>query len=310
MRRNIIIGIGILFILIIPLANAALSDNIVSYWKMDGNATDSLKVNNMTLRNSPTNDASYGKINKGYRLIDSSSQALEMLSSPNSFLTSNTGTFTMWTYGNALVDSTRYTLFSMSKSSTGATDVFRLEWDRSKVSGQYYDLSVNLKSAGVNRISVGLTNGSMALNNNAWNFIAISSNGTKVKIYINGALKQTLSNTYWWNDMSGIDNLCFGTQRFNGGIYYFYHKGYIDESGIWTRALSDSEITSLYASGSPTSSQQYPFSSGSNTCTYLGSGDWIISNNCHLTSIDIPESASILVKENSTIWIDNGVTIK
>lgn len=61
-------------------------------------------------------------------------------------------------------------------------------------------------------------------------------------------------------------------------------KGKLDEIGVWNRILNSTEISGLYAGGSPGAEQQYPFEPA-DTCTY-SSGNWEVdcSDNCSITS--------------------------
>ena len=77
--------------------------------------------------------------------------------------------------------------------------------------------------------------------NNSWDHVVVTKEGTSVKIYLNGAVD--VSGTINHSITGG--NLSIGGR--SDGLYCF--KGKIDESSIWTRALSASEISELYNSG-------------------------------------------------------------
>jgi hypothetical protein len=77
---------------------------------------------------------------------------------------------------------------------------------------------------------------------NNWINIIYTFDGVNANTYINGILSSTTSsnNTIF----SNIYDLKFG-RRHTSGLPYFFN-GKIDDIGIWNRALTPSEITSLY----------------------------------------------------------------
>lgn len=81
---------------------------------------------------------------------------------------------------------------------------------------------------------------------NAWTHLVATWDGSQVRLYRNGGeasdspIAQTISN-------GGTDNV-FGIGRF-GVSDAMYFNGSIDEVGIWSRALSGAEVTSLYNGG-------------------------------------------------------------
>ncbi|MFH1642648.1 MAG: LamG-like jellyroll fold domain-containing protein [Nanoarchaeota archaeon] len=90
-----------------------------------------------------------------------------------------------------------------------------------------------------------------SVNLNEWSHLVYVSNGTKIKLYLNG-IEQVLrvnagSNTGdWFADSSGRDNLVLGGLLRSSFILPF--NGSIDELRIWNRSLSTSEIQILYMS--------------------------------------------------------------
>lgn len=118
--------------------------------------------------------------------------------------------------------------------------------------------------------SFGLVTTSTSVNTNSWVHIVGTYDGTAnangIKLYINGVLDvqgtapASISGT-------STDVLRFGIQSQLTGAPY---NGFVDETGIWNRALSANEISTLHEiqrGGSPSGS--YPFSL---TGVFLGGG--------------------------------------
>ena len=93
-----------------------------------------------------------------------------------------------------------------------------------------------------------------ALSINTWYHVVGVADGLTRKIYLNGSLESSTTET---------NNAKFDTTRFFGkrddGRYL---GGLIDEVTIFDTVLTSDEITFLYNEGTPTSDQQYPFTSG------------------------------------------------
>ena len=88
---------------------------------------------------------------------------------------------------------------------------------------------------------------------NTWTNIVIRRSAGTTSFYINGSLDGTFSDTE--NFQSQI--FTFGGPVDNpGDPEYLHYDGRIDEVGVWNRALTGAEITSLYNAGS---GKTYPF---------------------------------------------------
>lgn len=213
----------------------ALTDNLVSYWKLDGNSTDSVSTNNGT-DTAVTYTAA--KINNGASF--SATGQINVGNATN--LQLDTGTVSFWVKKSASQSSTRGLVVKQSAYAVFFVDGILNIFDWS--AGAY-------RSSGQNP-SVG-----------SWSHVVLTfqsgvTNGTKM--YLNGSLVMTTTYTTSTNATAMV----FATgapgdtsQRFNGVL---------DEIGIWSRNLSQSEVTQLYNSGS---GNQYPFSGGSPTPNFF-----------------------------------------
>lgn len=124
---------------------------------------------------------------------------------------------------------------------------------------------------------------------NSWHHAAYTydvSTGAR-KVYLDGALKASDTSAPFTGDTS----MAIGD--WNG---YEYWKGKIDEARIYNRALSQSEISSLYDSGAASLASQLSAASGCGSTTrYVGSR--IITTKCDVTTVfetNPPASAPVL----------------
>ncbi len=78
---------------------------------------------------------------------------------------------------------------------------------------------------------------------NTWSYVVYTLTGGTVRFYINGSLDATTGSVTL---NTSTVNCKIGRQPdFNGQ----YFRGLIEQVGIWSRALSQSEVTTLYSSG-------------------------------------------------------------
>ena len=209
-----------------------LLNNLSSYWDFNGNANDNWLNNNGTV-NGATLDT--GKINQCYYFD---------------------GVDDWINYGNVLN-------FSISDSFTASawiypTNVSVTQMILTKRSGTYLGILFIYLSTSkpalwlFNSQGVGIdVRGNYTLSDNNWYHISISYDGSGlasgVKIYVDSDLKQNeiVLDTLDGNDFSNSGNFEIGSTL--SGSFEF--KGKIDESGIWSKVLSETEINLLYNKG-------------------------------------------------------------
>jgi hypothetical protein len=91
--------------------------------------------------------------------------------------------------------------------------------------------------------------GSTTISTGQWYHVVITSDGSAIKMYVNGNL-ETLTvasgtNTgRWFGDLASADNLTIGVTKRNTLAAYF--PGNIDDLAIFSRALTATEISNLY----------------------------------------------------------------
>lgn len=207
-----------------------LLNNILSYWKLDNSGSGSLSLidstgNGNTLTNSGATLGT-GKINGA--VVTGPSQSL---ATSTSFTPTGNNPFSISAWINLSTDYT-FMVFSYGSPSTASAVAL------------YVPTSLRLNFQFWN---VGF--GDIPVTANVWNHVVCTYDGTTARIYVNGSL----------SDSSVINlNIGSGIFRFNRWVNGSTGTGTcsVDEVGVWSRALSLSEITTLYNSGN---GRSYPF---------------------------------------------------
>jgi len=193
-----------------------LSDGVVAYWNFNETSgttlADQTNNRNGTVQGAVTINQT-GKLGRCI-LIDANSEYISFAS-----LTQTTGSYSFWCY------------------------VTNSDDDRQVLSSNaYYNRIFMTSSNRYPRLETS-TNGQEFQCNysttiNAWHHIVFTRNSSNLFVcYIDGV--QSCSQT-----ISGAADLTINQIGSNGRSFY----GYLDEIGIWNRALSSSEVTSLYNS--------------------------------------------------------------
>lgn len=235
MKKLLIALLPLLFIL--PhAAHAALTTNIVSYWKLDessGNAADSAGSN--TLTNVGTMTYGPGIINNGAQPNSTGPKYLSISDASQSGLDFGTGNFSI-------------NLWVKLSTQTGEE---LIEKQFLSGSGGYYQIS---QGTGGNAGKAVMTAGNTSSGNTAsvvsassiidgtWKMLTLVRTGNTVEAYVNAVSQGT-------NSAGGSIDVS------NDGSFFVGHgnngtaTGSIDELGVWSRALTGTEITQLYNSG-------------------------------------------------------------
>lgn len=112
-----------------------------------------------------------------------------------------------------------------------------------------YNLEIDTASGGVYKVRLDLSDkqnvyGTSTIGSNQWYHIAATFDGTTVKIYVNGALQTSTAQTYI--PTFNTTTARAGNANSNEDLPM---NGYIDELGVWNRALTYTEISTLYNGG-------------------------------------------------------------
>lgn len=203
----------------------ALTDNLISYWKMEGNSNDSVDSNNGT-DTSITYGTSYGKIAQGALFNGTTSK----ISLPTSTNISGDFTVSMW----------------IKPPNAGYSGQLFTDWNTS-TKNIYIQVDANnllafYRGDGTTGQDSALTTAT-PLTGGTWYFVVFTQSGTTKNIYINAGTPSTQTTTNTGGVTGNIDTLgqtITGDPALNGSM---------DEVGLWSRALTSTEITTLYNSG-------------------------------------------------------------
>jgi hypothetical protein len=203
----------------------ALDTNLISYYKLDATNSllDSVGDNDLT-NNGSVSFATDGKLGKGANFGSTNTTKNLYVSMTGAATFSVSG----WIYANDTAN--EHYLWSRRSAANNAN------YGSSFITGNKLRISSYNGSTGVNIDST------ITLSTNTWYFVTCIINGSSSYMYINGVLEA--SGTLQTHT-SGTD-FWFGTNATNSGTYY---SGLIDEVGIWSRALSSTEVTALYNGG-------------------------------------------------------------
>ena len=222
----------------------ALTDNIISYWKFDSdNSNDSVSTNNGT-DTSITYSAGNGKINNGAGFASASSSKIVM--GNVAALRPSAVTYNLWVNATSLPNA-----YNCMIGKNGAGDTYFCT---------FYVKSNGKLAAYIVATTTVFIDGTntTTLSTGTWYMLTLTYDSTSGgKVYVNGVSDGTFSANGAIN--TNGDEFFLGYQQTYSNRYW---NGAIDEVGVWSRALSSTEITELYNSGS---GLQYPFSTSTFT---------------------------------------------
>ncbi len=207
-----------------------LTTGLVSYYKL-GDTYDFYGSNNGTNNNGVT--FSSGKVNNGANFVRASSKNIG-ISQPNSF--GSAYSVSAWINPSSLPASNGNYHFAVGVESSGFGLTLLNSGGTQQVRSYHTNAAVNSdKGAAYN---VSLTTGT-------WYHLVATWNGSVITLYLNGSSVATSS----WSDIQtgGGTNSHIGS--WIGASPSHFWDGSIDEVGIWSKALSTTEISDLYNGG-------------------------------------------------------------
>jgi len=234
----------------------ALIDNIVSYWKLDGDSTDSADSNDGTI--SGATYTTSGKINGCYS-FDGSNDKITIGTPTNLDLSETDYSISVWFYA----DTSSANRIIIGTDDGGAHSGIVLRFSSSETV-QFFQVIQGSSEGGF--IYGSITSSVLAT---GWHHVvATKTSANGMILYIDGSSAGTDTSANAKADIGSYTRDWMIGARDSTSPFYFDDK--IDEVGIWTRALSSTEVTSLYNSGD---GFQYPFSSSTGFNMKVNIGD-------------------------------------
>ncbi len=127
----------------------------------------------------------------------------------------------------------------------GGNGVEYLQLRQFEVSGAMkFDIRARVGSTG-NAQCTGTT----TITTGTWHNVVFTRSGTTCKLYLNGSLEQTATDANFGTDFGTSGTSVTWIGAYVGG--YSHMDGLIDEMSIWDEALTSTEITAIYNSGTP-----------------------------------------------------------
>ena len=212
--------------------------NFDSSWSNNATDSDSITTGgDMTAQNNATFSTSVKKLGTASASFPADGDyAKTSTANGANFDFTGDSTVTLWVYRTDGLDSSYHAM--VSKRSGGNSE---------------YNLYLEPVSSGVSKPHLYITMGSSTFNgasddpipDSTWTHLATTIDGDVMKYYINGALDST-------HDLNGakgtLANQPFGVGAISGTGTEGY-QGYLDQVSVWNRALSASEISTIYNSG-------------------------------------------------------------
>lgn len=228
----------------------ALTDNLRAYYKLDessGDPADS-SGNGYTLTNNGTVAFSSGKINNGADFANTSTKYFRRTGASVLGLTATTSVSVSLWFKIVSEPNTDEELFYIFHKLAAGSLIRAL---------YYYNGGTRQLLIGRNGAVTAYASYNGNFGDNTWRHLVVVFNGSTIEYYLNGTsvASASVSGTYDSSGAAqsagfGLSDLAFGTG--DGSL-----NGMLDEVGVWDRALTSTEVTSLYNSGNGLA---YPFS--------------------------------------------------
>jgi hypothetical protein len=207
----------------------ALPSGLVSLWSGEGNADDSMGVNHATLESGYYDAA--GKVGRafyGYTLRTTSQTALLDLA--------DTFTIEFWVQPSYAIS-----LPPESTSGTAGTSGQRFViTPEFRDGGAGAGVSVGYNGVGVFEHASGYLPATLAYSGSVsgWTHVAVVYVNKTPRLYVNGALVRS--------GLTSQQPHVYASKSFGDPYGYGVYRGYLDEVGLYNRALSASEIQAIY----------------------------------------------------------------
>jgi len=233
----------------------ALTDGLVSYWKLNENAAntdvdDSHGASDGTASTNTNNLSVAGKISTAFE-FNGSTEYVEFGDNAAFSIDNTSGlSFNFWAKSAVVGAGNR----ALSKGSANPNFEYEMYYTSNTV------MCYIFTNAGGTIANYGSA-GNIA-SDTGWRMVTVTMNDSlnELRVYINGT--EVGNDTTWSAAAVGAAHPLEIGRRGTG-----YWAGIMDELGVWNRVLTPTEITSLYNGGSGLA---YPFSTGTNCQVNIG----------------------------------------
>ncbi|MFZ4414378.1 MAG: LamG-like jellyroll fold domain-containing protein [Bacteroidales bacterium] len=224
------------------------ANGLVGWWPFSGNANDlSGNNNNGTVNGATLATDRFGISNSAYSFNGTNNKII--VADSNSLDVTATATFSLWTQINQMNfdagGSDDYDARLLDKTSPGLNNGYLIDYNhRITSSNPNYSNQCTTGSTKIRTIlgiPINLTNCYAGYLN--WTHIVVTFNNGSVKIYNNGILSGTFTNSNSVIPTNSIP-LVFGYQT--SGSANTWLNGKLDDIGIWNRTLDSTEILGLF----------------------------------------------------------------
>lgn len=212
-------------------AQNTLLDGLVSYWDFNGDANDKWNNNDGTIVGA---SLTTGKINQSYS-FDGVDDHINNISDWDYQLNGNEYTVSSWLYLTR--NANEWVLWNGSNTQSTTANI----------GFGFLNRSINVIRAwvrdnSINDVYVEFSNTDLL---NKWSHHVLVRDNTTLYYYVDGNLVGTDNNSSLSNVI--MDETIFGAVwHDSNNAYTSFFNGKIDETGIWNRALTETEVSKLY----------------------------------------------------------------
>lgn len=218
-----------------PTTNYDISTNLEGYWRFNENSGTTALDSSTNLRPGTYSGTGISSgINGNARLFNGYSDSVQF--SNTSDIPTQQFTVSAWVNASVLSANGENTIISKNYQSQSTVPFYLVHTTRGVFGDGRNGFGIGLYSGAW----IGVATGE-AVELNTWYHVTGSFDGNTFKIYVNGELKQ--SRNYTINVPINTSNISIGMYNPN---YTFYWQGAIDEVQVFSRTLTDEEVTNLY----------------------------------------------------------------
>lgn len=218
-------------------------EGLVSWWRGENNASDSVDGNQETLAGGTT--FSSGFVGQGF-LLDGVNGFVDLGNSANLRVSSGDFTFETWVYFNGLQNDMSIVDKMQKMVTTDSEDGWRII----KQTDNHFWFCFGRGAGNNGCVSGGPTTVRTytTVTTGIWYPIAAVKSSTAISIYINGMLEDIKPTAPFVDtNTTNLSIGCIATSTMGRAAYL---RGIVDEASIYNRALSASEIRNIFLSGS------------------------------------------------------------